>query len=129
MNQDLFIKTFVSERFAINILSDYHRINKKNIRHLTAEKGNSKIDLMLNNKTYDVKYSNPTLTNSSRTTLVWDFDIRGKKDYCDFLLLIGMIKGRPLKVFLVPGLNIPAHHVRISINGESKYHKYLIWSK
>lgn len=120
-----FEKTKRSEIFGIKILRE--KIGGKKLVHHTLVKGDSPIDFTLDNNTYDVKYSNPVFIKQKQTIPIWGFDLRNKKDYCDFLLLIGMIKGEPKQIFLLPTYGLPKRNIRISIFGVSKWHKYRIW--
>lgn len=126
---DLHIHTIVSEIFAINVLANHFKVDKKKFRHLTLNDDQSRVDFLLEGSAYDVKFSNPTTNDGGHRGLIWDFAIRGKYDYCDWFVLIGMVKQRPQVVYLVPAKNAPRHHIRISLTGESKWDKYKIWEK
>ncbi len=125
--RDLFLDTLVSEKFAIKVLRDRYHIPSGDIEHITAEDADNPIDLRYRGLTFDVKFSNPQLTSQDKTQKAWDFDIRGKHDYCDYFLLVGMINYRPKSVFLVSAAGAPRHHIRVSIQGHSKWHEYKIW--
>lgn len=60
---------------------------------------------------------------------IWDFDLRrptGIKHPFNWFLLVGMLNGIPQKIFMIPVKETPSSHVRISVDGESKYQKYVI---
>jgi hypothetical protein len=125
--RDLFVDTLVSEKFAIKILARYFRVRPEDITHVTSFDSDNPIDIIFRNVRYDVKFSNPTIIDRDTKDKIWDFDIRGKKDYCDYLILIGMLNYRPMKLFLVPAKGAPLRHIRVSITGKSKWHDYTIW--
>jgi hypothetical protein len=81
---------------------------------------------------YDVKFANPTLPNKKKRQTIWEFDLRKGISYrtkgkeCDFYICIGMLNGIPKRTFLIPIDQSPKSHIRISITGESKYHKHTI---
>jgi hypothetical protein len=122
-------EVLASERFAINVLSDFVGVDPRYIKHMSATDETYPIDLQLHNLTFDVKYSSPTFDSKNKTLPLWDFDIRNKIDYCDYFILIGMENERPSAVFAVPGHVAPVRHLRISISGRSKWHAYKVWGK
>lgn len=124
------------ENFAKIKLAEHLKISPGKIQHLSAINPISDYDLEYDDIRYDVKYANPTLSAKSKKIPTWDFSLRkvhnGKRagqDYthCDYFLLIGMKNGIPKRVFLVPVTDAPTNHIRVSISGYSRYHKYEIY--
>jgi len=125
------------ENFARIKLAEYLKVSPNKIQHLSALNPTSDYDLEYDDMRYDVKYANPTLSAKTKKTPTWDFSLRkvhngerSGQDYtqCDYFLLLGMKNGIPKKVFLVPVGDAPTNHIRVSIKGISKYHKYQIYS-
>lgn len=114
------------EKYAIDCLARYLKVNAEKIKHLTKENPISSYDLDFFGIRFDVKYANPTLTNKQKKTPLWDFDLREKNKNCDFYLCIGMKNGIPKSVFLIPSDSSPSRHIRISVDGKTKYKKYEI---
>lgn len=124
--RDWFSKTLESECDAIKCISKFLKVKKNSIRHVTLQNGCSGYDLEIGNTTIDVKYSHLT---RNKNTLVWDFDLRGKRSYCTHLFLIGYdFCGNIMSVFFVPMSDITnVRHIRINPSGVSKWYKYSIW--
>src|SRR5690349_5465252 len=125
------------ENFARIKLAEHLKISPTKIRHLSAANPISDYDLEYGDTRYDVKYANPTISSKNKKIPTWDFSLRkvhkGERtgqDYthCDYFLLLGMKNGIPKKVFLVPVEEAPTNHIRVSISGHSRYHKYEIYS-
>jgi hypothetical protein len=123
------------EDYAKNKLSEYRGILPKEIKHLTKENSTADYDLQYENMRYDVKYANPTITSNQKKQPIWEFYLRkmnkGKRvnkgrEYCDFFICIGFLRGIPFRIFLIPFEEVKTRSIRISINGESKYHKFEI---
>lgn len=121
------------EKYAIYRLAEYLCISPKDIRHLSAESIIAPYDLEYKKIKYDVKYSHPSQIEKKDNFKYWDFSLRknkgGKRSgqdglYCDFFVLIGMKNGIPKKLFLVPADKAPTNHIRISVDGNSKYKEY-----
>lgn len=121
-------ETLIAEKFVIQKLSKYFNRPEEDFDHLSEKNFTSVTDIQLDDKKFDVKFSNPVLINKDKTKRIWDFDMRGKSNYCDFLVLVGIRHNRPDKIFLMKADGAPIHHIRVSITGESKYNEYLIWS-
>lgn len=96
-------------------------------------------NLKFEGQAYHVKMSNPVVINKDRKMRVWEFDLRmslwvgnrsakSKDDriYSDYFLLIGQENNRVKKAFLIPSTEVSTSRIRISIDGESKYHKYAV---
>ena len=96
-------------------------------------------ELKLNGKKYHIKVSNPVVINKEKKMRVWEFDLRmslwvdsksakSKKEriYSDYYLLIGQENNRVKKAFLIPSQDVSSSRIRISIDGQSKYHKYAV---
>ena len=126
---DYFGETYKAEVFAIKILSEFLNVNEKEFEHLFLKNKIAPFDIKFNNLKYDVKFANPTLSDSKKSIKSWTFDIRHKQNYCNFLVLIGMDENLPMKLFLIPAINIPKKHLRVSINGKSKWHRFQIWER
>lgn len=128
MYQDWFTKTVKSEIRACEIIADFLKVPVEKIEHETLKNGCSPYDLKFHDLTVDVKYSKPT---QNKNNLIWDFDLRGKTDYCTHLCLMGMDRdGEFINVFLVPTKEITnKRHIRINPLGKSKWYLYLIWKK
>lgn len=120
------------EKYAAYKLAEYMGINSKDITHLTAQLQNSPYDLEYKGVKYDVKISSPVMVNKANTQAIWDFNLRKGETWrpqnleADYFILIGMKNAIPNKVFLISSEDSPGTHIRISINGYSKYHKYEI---
>jgi len=79
-------------------------------------------------KKYEIIFAKRTLINKVTKQKIWDFDLKRIKGDCDYLLLIGISRFvHPEKAFLIPAKNLPTRHIRISIKGVSKWHKFMIW--
>jgi hypothetical protein len=123
------------EDYARDKLAEYLNIKKSAIKHLSKINSMHDFDLEYLGIKYDVKTSNPVL-ESDRHYCIWDFSLRklhqgkrlGQKGECDFFLLVGMRNGLPSRIFLVPSKKSPTNHIRISLNGKSKYNQYLIFT-
>lgn len=76
-------------------------------------------------ESYLIKVSSAVITDPTKKIPSWDFDVREYRDG-DYLLLIGMKDDLPLRAFLIPIIKVPKAHIRISIEGQSKYHEYEI---
>lgn len=121
------------ERYAIYKLAEYLKIHPKSIKHLTKKNIVAISDAEYNGKKYDIKFAIPSLPNKEKKIAIWDFDLhkqlKGKivgHFGSDYLLCIGMLKGIPSKIFLIPTDIAPKRHLRISIKGKSKWHEYEI---
>lgn len=121
------------EKYAIYKLAEYLRIPANKIKHLTAKNITSIADAEYNSQKYDIKFAVPSLTSKIKRTAIWDFDlhkrVKGKTVGhfgSDYLICVGMLKGIPARVFLIPTKEAPKRHLRISIKGISKYQKYAI---
>ena len=126
MNQ--FEKTLKSEKFAIDIIAKFLKIDRGCFFHNTRYKGDSCVDFTIWGMKFDVKYSNPVFINKNKMKKIWDFDLRNKTNYCDMIVLVGMKKSVPVSVFFVPENKTPKRHIRVSIKGFSKWHSYRIWN-
>lgn len=115
---------FIAEQFSKVILEN---IFGETAEHLTANNDQAPYDLEISGTKVDVKYSSPTLSGKAKKQKTWDFCIRDKQPVCDYYCLVGAVNGTFTAVFFVPTKNAPSHHIRISIEGNSKWHKYLIW--
>src|SRR5258707_7001698 len=116
------------ERYALYKLAEYLKVLPIDLKHVTLSDPNHNHDIEDNaGFTYDVKMSSPALMSKERKFKVWDFDLRSgankkpKKILPDFYILIGMLRGIPSKTFLIPAGKLPYNHLRISIQGISKY--------
>lgn len=125
------------EQFGIYKLAEHYKLPPSEFVHLSKENPTSNCDVKHKDKgiTYDIKISHPVKVSTKKKTYYWDFNLRkvtmGKrhgqnKTYCDYFLLIGMKNGIPDKIYLIPCSNAPTNHIRISVNGESKYSHYII---
>jgi len=121
------------EKYAIYRLAEHLKIAPILIKHLTAEKNSSRSDAEYENFKYDIKFAVPTLPNKEKKIAIWDFDLHKKLNGkrvgqfgSDFFICVGMLKGIPEKTFLIPAKVAPSRHLRISIKGFSKYHRYEI---
>lgn len=114
------------EQFSKQVLANYLGVKESEIEHVSDKDPQNIIDLRYKDQTYDVKHSAPVMISKTKTKKVWDFDLRGKQNYCNFLILVGLLHNRYSKVYLVPGNISPKHHIRISIYGISKWQKYEI---
>lgn len=121
-------ETLLAESFVITKLALYfHENNIENFIHESKIKPSYPYDISYFGKRFDVKFSNPVIVNRTRHQRVWDFDIRGKSDYCDYFVLLGVRHNRPDTLFLINAKNAPKHHIRISIVGKTKYNANVIW--
>lgn len=121
------------EKYAIYKLAENLGISADKIQHLTAKNITSIADAEYKGKKYDIKFAIPTLTSKTKRVSVWDFDlhkkIKGKTvgHYgSDYLICVGMLKAIPSKIFIIPTNIAPKRHLRISIQGQSKWHKFEI---
>jgi len=117
------------EKYGKTALAHHLGVKESMIEHLTENDPISKVDLKFGNITFDIKYASPTLTSRQKKQGLWDFDLRkkGQDKYCDFYLLIGIQNGIPRQVFLVAFDKAPTRHIRISVQGISKYQEYRIF--
>lgn len=122
------------EQFGIYKIAEYLKVSPADILHVSKQWVTSPHDAEYNGIKYDIKYSHPVVVEKGDKS-IWDFSLRkvinGKRvgqngGHCHYFLLIGMYNGIPKKVFLVPSKDAPTNHIRISITGTSKYHKYEI---
>jgi hypothetical protein len=122
------------EQYGIYKLSTFWKIPPTEIIHQSKILITSDYDLEYKDIKFDVKYSHPVIYAKGKQAL-WDFNLRKTKNnkrmgqdkkYCDYFILIGMANGIPKKTFLIPIDKAPTNHIRISIYGQSKYHKYEI---
>ena len=125
--KSLFEKVIISERFAIKILSSHLKLPLKKFYHVTEIDNQSPVDFICLGQTYDVKFSNLCIVSHRKIVPIWDFDLRGKTDYCDWFVLIGMEDDNPISIYLVPAHVAPTRHLRISAAGKSKWTEYKIW--
>jgi hypothetical protein len=121
-----FEQTLTSEKFGIKVIEEV--VGGEAIHH-TAINSNSPIDFELNGLSFDVKYANPSMVSSHKTLPLWDFDLKHLKEYCDYMVLIGMKNFAPVRVFLVPNDRRAKRHIRVSIDGSSKWNEYVVWSR
>jgi hypothetical protein len=120
--------SYLAEQFAQQILAEHLGVPAADIKHLTEEFDHAPHDLEYDGIKYDVKYSAPTSAGSRYTTTVWDFTMRGKpKGCCDYFVLVGSKLGVFSSVFLVPEADAPGKHLRIPVEGVSKWQQYKIW--
>ncbi len=122
-------ETYESELFAKSVVAEHVGMDESAIQHVSADNLQSPFDFQIHGLKFDVKFSSPTHCDSTDKTFVWDFDIRYKTNYCDYLILIGMEDNAPRAVFAVPFEISPHRHLRVSVHGFSKWHKYQIWGK
>jgi hypothetical protein len=120
-------QTFISEFFAIELIKKLMNTPTLSANHHTVSNTNSPIDFSLADITFDVKCASPTLVSATKKQKVWDFDLKHLKQYCDYIILIGLIDDTPQRVFLIPSNDLSLRHIRISIVGQSKWHAYGIW--
>lgn len=122
------------EKYALYKIAEKESVEPYMIQHLSEIDVTSDYDLELLGKRYDVKMSNPVLVEKGKKA-IWDFSLRKIKDgvrsgtthkHCDFYFCIGMLNGIPKRCFIIPFEKAPTNHLRISICGNSKYHKYEI---
>lgn len=85
-----------------------------------------------------IKRSNASMKSTRQQVLVWDFDLRlsewrGDRSYkkgvatgIDFYVLVGLKDNKPVRAFIMPGAEVTTTHVRIPVEGKSKYYKYVI---
>jgi hypothetical protein len=133
MISDEFI--FLCDEFALSKLAKYKNVSPNHIEHTSTHDPFSFYDLRHQNTRYQVKIANPITLSKKSDNLVWEFEMRvainGKKKtpdacFCEYYLLVGVVDGIPKKCFMLPFYGGPKNHVRISINGKSKYLKYEI---
>lgn len=128
-NKNHFEKTIYFEEFCLKKLAKHLRISEIEVYHKTKDKGDASYDLENGNIKYDVKYSNLSRVRKDEDYFVWDFDIRYKTEYCDYLLLLGLENNEPKKLFLVPLEDAPSRRIRIKPSKSYKWEYYLIWQK
>jgi hypothetical protein len=120
-------------------LAEYMDRSPQDIAYLVDEKNSYPTTLKIGNKTYSIKMRNPIVQSKKRNILLWDFDLRTdfwedgrtrkmNKTFSgfDYYVLLGLIDGNPKKIFVVPENKTPKSHVRISVDGNSKYKEYEI---
>lgn len=123
------MQTFQSEFFAIELIKKLINSPTIGVTHHTISNTNSPVDFSISDIIFDVKCAKPSLINATRKQKVWDFDLKHLKQYCDYIILIGLQNDMPEKVFLVPSKDLAMRHIRISILGNSKWHEYEVWRK
>ena len=121
------------EKYAIYKLAEHLGIPANKIRHLTLKNVTSVADAEYEGEKYDIKFAIPTLPNKSKRIAIWDFDLHKRLNGkmvghygSDYLICVGMLKAIPAKVFIVPTNIAPKRHLRISIQGKSKWHEFEI---
>lgn len=120
-------------------LAEHLHTNPTKVEHISIDSPQQSFDLRLNGNTYSIKFCNPVTISRNRQKLFWDFDLRknfwrdGKTqksskdtDPSDFYILVGMIDNTPKKIHLIPADKTPTAHVRIVVDGKSKYKEYEI---
>lgn len=125
--------------FILLKLAYYLRIDPSDITVRPMDNLRANFDLVYKGKKYVIKMSNPIFLAKSEHVRFWDFDVRSgyytngrnkriarDQNLCDFYLLIGMENNVPQEMFLLPVDKVPLSHVRISVDGESKYKQYAI---
>lgn len=130
---------FFYQQFAVQKLAKHLSIDSEEIKHLSKDDPGSPHDLEYNGQRYQIKMARPSVISKTKKFLIWDFDVRADvwdkgrsvkvdrpEQTCDFYILIGIKDGGARKTFLLPFEQAPASHVRISIDGESKYNQYEI---
>jgi hypothetical protein len=122
------------EDYARHKLAEYWDVKPKNIRHLSKENPMSDFDLLFGRLKIDVKCSSPVIISKGKKP-IWDFSLRksrlgkrvGQKYESDCFVLIGIKNGIPKSIYLIPSAESPTNHIRISLNGNSKYEKYKLF--
>lgn len=130
---------FFYQQFAKEKLAKHLDIDSSEIKHLSINDPSSPHDLEYNGQRYIAKIARPGLASKYEKALIWDFDVRGDKwengrnikvgrpaGICDFYILIGIKNNIADRVFLIPFDESPASHVRISVEGISKYSRFEI---
>jgi hypothetical protein len=120
--------SYLAEQFAREIIAQHLGLPASSVTHVTETKDQSPYDLECQGVRYDVKYSAPTKVAEIHAYRVWDFSLNNKpKGRCDFFILVGSINGTFDSVFLVPEAEAPLRHIRVPVNGTSKWNRYKIW--
>lgn len=119
-----FYRLIQLEDFVKNILENHFN---KPVEHFTLTKPSHPFDLLMDDKRIDVKYSNAIRLRRNENYLFWDFDIRGKNDYCEYFAFLAMIDTVPKKLLFIPCKDVPRHHIRIPVSGSSKWNDFIIW--
>lgn len=123
-------ETILMEKFVIEILKQK---NPKNIEHLNLKDKTSNVDIIIDGKKFDVKYANPTIISKKKRVPIWDFDLRKgehKNKFhtdLDYFICVGLKYNTPKKIMMIPFIDAPKSHLRVSAFGKSKWHKYTIW--
>jgi hypothetical protein len=126
----------------IQKVANSFRIQTHLIDSSTFRNPKSPYDLVFARKRYQIKMANPSLSSKKKLYKIWDFDVRKNETYdnrnhkkarieidCDYFILVGMEEDIIQKMFLLPVSESPSSHIRISIEGYSKYQKYEIKEK
>lgn len=125
--------------FARFRLAEYFHIPPADIQVHPLQKGSNIYMLEHSGASYIIKFSSPVYYRKDAKKPLWDFDIRdnvwanGKNKKLPveakenlYYLFIGLENNLPKKFFLVSSNEVPKNHVRILLEGKSKYHKYEI---
>lgn len=116
--------SYLAEQFANELLENYFQEPSK---HISDENVLAPYDIEVAGLKIDVKYSAPTTVSFKRKSKVWDFSLKGKEPVCDFYCLVGSLHGIFDSVFLIETFLSPKHHIRISVDGNSKWKQFRIY--
>jgi hypothetical protein len=125
--RDLVNEALRTEQFVCSILEKYFKVTWDDVEHVSYINPKCVYDIRINDLTFDVKHSSPTLISNKKKAKTWNFDLRKKTDYCNYVVLVGLIYNRFDKIFLIPINKTPKRWIRISICGLSKWYEYKIW--
>lgn len=137
MKEKTFLQNFLTQKLKLHLRLKEEPKGFTDVLNTVTEKPIQ--TMIIDGKRFDVKLSNPIKMSSDTRKKIWDFDLRRdfwkegkmKKESlenppCDYYILVGLEDDVPKKVFLLPSSSAPTSHVRISIEGLSKYYKYAI---
>lgn len=132
MNKKLkeLIKTIVKNRLAYHL-----EVDPENIDESSFDNTYPPYYFRYGSRVYKIKLANPTKADGYKGGKIWDFDLRHSKNGLKThnYILIGMIDNHPEKIYSLPVsfgtfgfFRRTPSHIRISVEGESKYGEYEI---